>query len=81
MLDLRLLAAAALLPAAAFFQRVYHLAGHIVFIMLGQDTLGGKLLTLQIAFSNWWLRHHHFGPFEWAWKSLTYQQRQPLRRR
>lgn len=36
---------------------------------------------VQIAFSNWWLRHHHFGPFEWAWKSLTYQQRQPLRRR
>jgi uncharacterized protein len=36
---------------------------------------------VQIAFSNWWLRHHHFGPFEWAWKSLTYKQRQPLRRR
>ena len=37
--------------------------------------------VVEIAFSHWWLRHHHFGPFEWAWKSLTYQQRQPLRRR
>ena len=35
---------------------------------------------VQIAFSNWWLHRHHFGPFEWAWKSLTYKQRQPLRR-
>lgn len=35
---------------------------------------------VQIAFSNWWLDRHHFGPFEWAWKSLTYRQRQPLRR-
>ncbi|MBM4221104.1 MAG: DUF418 domain-containing protein, partial [Gammaproteobacteria bacterium] len=35
---------------------------------------------IQIAFSNWWLRHHYFGPFEWAWKSLTYKKRQPLRR-
>jgi uncharacterized protein len=35
---------------------------------------------VQIAFSNWWLERHHFGPFEWAWKSLTYRQRQPLRR-
>ncbi len=35
---------------------------------------------IQIAFSNWWLARHHFGPFEWAWKSLTYKQRQPLRR-
>jgi uncharacterized protein len=35
---------------------------------------------VQITFSNWWLGRHHFGPFEWAWKSLTYKQRQPLRR-
>lgn len=36
--------------------------------------------AIQIAFSNWWLNRYHFGPFEWAWKSLTYKQRQPLRR-
>ena len=36
--------------------------------------------VMQIAFSNWWLAQYHFGPFEWVWKSLTYKQRQPLRR-
>ena len=36
--------------------------------------------VIQIAFSNWWLGRYHFGPFEWAWKSLTYKQRQRLRR-
>lgn len=35
---------------------------------------------MQIAFSNWWLARYHFGPFEWVWKSLTYKERQPLRR-
>lgn len=27
-----------------------------------------------------WLRHFRFGPLEWAWRSLTYWQRQPMRR-
>lgn len=36
--------------------------------------------VIQIIFSNWWLHRYHFGPLEWAWKSLTYRQRQPLRR-
>ena len=36
--------------------------------------------VIQIAFSNWWLQRYSFGPFEWAWKSLTYKQRQPMRR-
>ena len=35
--------------------------------------------VIQIAFSNWWLQRYSFGPFEWAWKSLTYKQRQPMR--
>jgi uncharacterized protein len=26
-----------------------------------------------------WLRHFRFGPLEWAWRSLTYWQRQPMR--
>ncbi|HJP38972.1 MAG: DUF418 domain-containing protein [Gammaproteobacteria bacterium] len=34
---------------------------------------------VQIAFSNWWLTHYRFGPFEWVWRSLTYGKRQPLR--
>jgi len=27
-----------------------------------------------------WLKYFRFGPLEWAWRSLTYWQRQPLRR-
>jgi uncharacterized protein len=26
-----------------------------------------------------WLRHFRFGPLEWAWRSLTYWKRQPMR--
>lgn len=25
-----------------------------------------------------WLRHFHFGPLEWCWRSLTYWKRQPM---
>jgi len=28
--------------------------------------------------SSIWLRHFEFGPFEWAWRSLTYWKRQPM---
>ena len=34
---------------------------------------------LQVAFSAWWLARFRFGPVEWAWRSLTLGQRQPLR--
>jgi uncharacterized protein len=33
------------------------------------------ILVLQIIFSNIWLRHFRFGPFEWLWRSLTYKKR------
>jgi len=33
------------------------------------------ILVLQIIFSNIWLRHYRFGPFEWIWRSLTYKKR------
>jgi uncharacterized protein len=36
--------------------------------------------ALQLWWSPLWLRHFRFGPFEWAWRSLTYRRRQPLRR-
>lgn len=35
----------------------------------------------QIIFSNIWMRYFLFGPFEWAWRSLTYWQRQPFVKR
>ena len=38
------------------------------------------IFLLQIPLSVWWLQHFQFGPLEWAWRSLTYGQRQPMRR-
>ena len=32
----------------------------------------------QIIFSNVWMRYFLFGPFEWAWRSLTYWKIQPF---
>ncbi|HET8548605.1 MAG TPA: DUF418 domain-containing protein [Bryobacteraceae bacterium] len=34
---------------------------------------------LQMIVSPIWLRHFRFGPLEWAWRSLTYWNRQPMR--
>jgi uncharacterized protein len=37
-------------------------------------------IGLQLVLSPWWLKHFRFGPAEWLWRSLTYRQRQPMRR-
>lgn len=37
------------------------------------------IFAAQIAFSRWWLGRYRFGPAEWAWRSLTYRRRQPMR--
>lgn len=37
------------------------------------------LMILQIFFSKWWLSKYRFGPFEWLWRSLTYNQMQPMK--
>lgn len=49
------------------------------------DYLEGLGLTvlvfaLQIPLSAWWLSRFRFGPMEWAWRSLSYGRRQPMRR-
>lgn len=36
--------------------------------------------ALELAWSPLWLKHFRFGPLEWLWRSLTYWERQPLRR-
>jgi uncharacterized protein len=36
--------------------------------------------SLQFVWSPLWLRTFRFGPVEWLWRSLTYWQRQPMRR-
>jgi uncharacterized protein len=35
---------------------------------------------LQIVFSQWWMARYRFGPAEWLWRSLTYGERQSMRR-
>lgn len=38
------------------------------------------IVAIQIILSNIWLKHYRFGPFEWAWRSLTYKKRIKIRR-
>jgi uncharacterized protein len=38
------------------------------------------LWLFQMIASPIWLRHFHFGPAEWAWRSLTYWKKQPMRK-
>lgn len=38
------------------------------------------VITLQLFYSSWWLARYRFGPVEWLWRSLTYWNRQPMRR-
>ena len=58
----------------------------IIFYNFGFDLIGKLglipvsgivilILITQIIFSNIWLRHYRFGPFEWIWRSLTYNQK------
>jgi len=35
---------------------------------------------VELTWSPIWLRHFRFGPAEWLWRSLTYWQKQPMRR-
>ena len=39
----------------------------------------GAIWLFQLLVSPIWLRHFRFGPLEWAWRSLTYWKRQPMR--
>jgi uncharacterized protein len=36
--------------------------------------------AFQLAVSPWWLARFRFGPFEWAWRMLTYGELPPMRR-
>ena len=47
---------------------------------VGQLGVVAAVWALQLVASPLWLRRFRFGPAEWAWRSLTYGVRQPLRR-
>ena len=38
------------------------------------------VITLQLIFSQWWLKRYKLGPFEWLLRSFTYWKWQPLKR-
>ena len=46
---------------------------------IGQQALVAAMIAAQLLVSPWWLNHFRFGPVEWAWRSLTYWERQPMR--
>ncbi|CAN5504754.1 DUF418 domain-containing protein [soil metagenome] len=39
-----------------------------------------SIWIFQLIVSPIWLKHFRFGPLEWAWRSLTYWQKQPMKR-
>ena len=39
------------------------------------------IFAIQLAWSDYWLRHFRFGPFEWVWRSLTYGKMQPMKKK
>jgi uncharacterized protein len=47
----------------------------------GQIAIVAAVWVFQLIASPIWLRHFFFGPLEWLWRSLTYWQRQPFRRK
>lgn len=40
----------------------------------------GAVWLFQVIFCHIWFRFYRFGPFEWAWRSLTYWKRMPFRK-
>jgi uncharacterized protein len=34
---------------------------------------GFSILIILLLFSNLWLRHYRYGPFEWVWRKATYR--------
>jgi uncharacterized protein len=65
--------------ALVFYAPGLRLFGQLQRYQLYYVVLGMWILSL--ALSPIWLRHFRFGPLEWCWRSLTYWQRQPMRRR
>lgn len=38
------------------------------------------IYSLEMLFSNFWLKQFNYGPLEWIWRSLTYKKRQPFKK-
>jgi uncharacterized protein len=65
--------------ALVFYAPGLRMMGQLQRYQLYYVVLGMWILILM--WSSIWLRYFRFGPLEWCWRSLTYWQRQPMRRR
>jgi len=61
--------------------------GVLIFSTMGLGLVGDvgaaisaliAIVTIQILFSKFWLKHFYYGPVEWLWRSLTNFKIQPL---
>ena len=55
----------------------WHWYGYVEYYKVYYAVAG--MWIFNMAFSSIWLRYFEFGPVEWAWRSLTYWKRQPMR--
>jgi len=55
----------------------WHWYGYVEYYKIYYAVAGMWLVNM--TFSSIWLRYFEFGPVEWAWRSLTYWKRQPMR--
>lgn len=51
-----------------------HLERYEIYIVVA------AIWMVQIIYSHLWLHYFRFGPLEWAWRSLTYWKKQPMRK-
>jgi uncharacterized protein len=59
-----------------------HGFGFFAKVSRGQEALVVLAVWIVVvAFSRLWMKRFNFGPLEWLWRSLTYREREPLRRR
>lgn len=43
--------------------------------------LGLLIYTIQILYSNWWIKRYYYGPIEWVWRVVTWFKPIPLKRK
>jgi uncharacterized protein len=60
-----------------FYNFGFNLFGRIG--LIPTTSIAVLILISQIIYSNIWLKHFKFGPFEWIWRSLTYKKRIKIR--
>jgi len=71
------------LTETIFFSTLFYGYGFGLLTKVGfaeASVLGVVFYAVQGVASAMWLRRFRFGPFEWAWRSLTYGKLQPMRR-